>query len=106
MSVYKDMVHDAGYRGEEAKSVARSIEEDHMRQCKEHQEQIPDPIELMQGRIDRCCDAVTEVDGELMAPCGACDKQVKLDDLTCMSPTGDDPGICPDCLEEWMNSRK
>ena len=101
MSVYKDMAHDAGYRGEEAEQMAQAIEQDHMRQCAEHQEQIPDPIELMQRRIDRNCDRVTEVDGILMAPCGNCDKRVPLDDLTCMSPTGDDPGLCPDCFEEW-----
>jgi len=79
MSVYKDMAHDA---------------------------EIPDPIELMESRIERNCDRVTEVDGVLIAPCGNCDERVPLDDLTCMTPTGDDPGLCPDCFEEWGKQKK
>ncbi len=47
MGVYKDMAHDAGYRGEEAEQMAQAIEQDHMRQCMEHQEQEPDQIDMM-----------------------------------------------------------
>lgn len=47
MSVYKDMAHDAGYRGEEAEQLAQAIEQDHMRQAMEHQEQEPDQIDMM-----------------------------------------------------------
>ncbi len=47
MSVYKDMAHDAGYRGEEAEQMAQAIEQDHMRQSMEHQEQEPDQVDMM-----------------------------------------------------------
>ncbi len=43
MGVYEDMAHDAGYRGEEAKQMARAIEQDHMRRCMSHEEQEPEP---------------------------------------------------------------
>lgn len=32
VTVYKDMAHDAGYRGDEAERMARAIEEQHQRE--------------------------------------------------------------------------
>lgn len=50
--------------------------------------EIPDPIELMEARIDRLMD---DFDGS----CMACHK--KTNDLVCMSPIGDGPAVCAEC---------
>jgi hypothetical protein len=33
VSVYRDMAHDGGYRGDEAEQVARMLEEQHREEC-------------------------------------------------------------------------
>ena len=52
---------------------------------------IPDPIELMESRIDHWASSHTE------GVCQECGKTVGEDNLTCPSPTGDGPAICFDC---------
>lgn len=71
MSVYKDMAHDAGYRGEEAEQVARAIEEDHMRQAMQQQE--PEPCQrcgcaALSGAL---CDDCFQVETGHYPGCGA-----------------------------------
>jgi hypothetical protein len=52
---------------------------------------IPDPIELMNNRIDEL--ASQYIEGE----CMACHKEVNYE-LICPSPTGDGPAVCYECL--------
>lgn len=52
---------------------------------------IPDPIELMQGRMDRL--EMAYVDEHTCMGCGT----VVDYDLVCPSPTGDGPGLCIAC---------
>lgn len=35
VSVYRDMAHDGGYRGDDAEQVARMLEEQHRKECEE-----------------------------------------------------------------------
>lgn len=60
---------------------------------------IPDPIQLMESRIDRHLEAYEE------GVCMACGKRVGEENLTCPSPTGDGPAICFDCAgpgaDDW-----
>lgn len=52
---------------------------------------IPDPIELMENRIDRLAsDYVDE------HTCMICGKRVDYE-LICMSPLGDGPAVCAEC---------
>jgi hypothetical protein len=52
---------------------------------------IPDPIELMESRIERMMDAF--VDEHTCMACG-----VTVDyELICMSPIGDGPAVCMAC---------
>lgn len=60
MSVYKDMAHDAGYRGDEADQMARALEEANMNEF--HRQQYPDPYPC------RLCYAAIG-DGEICKPC-------------------------------------
>lgn len=53
---------------------------------------IPDPIELMNDRIDRWADKFKE------GVCQLCGSKVKYE-LICMSPTGDGPAVCGECAE-------
>lgn len=51
---------------------------------------IPDPIELMDARIERLAQEYAE------GICMSCGKEVDYD-LYCMSPTGDGPAVCAEC---------
>jgi hypothetical protein len=53
---------------------------------------IPDPIEIMHSNIERLIDEYIE------GCCMECRKDVGEDGLTCISPIGDGPLICFDCL--------
>ena len=67
---------------------------------------IPDPIEQMESRIEANIARVTCDDGVLRAPCGNCGAPTKLEELTCMSPLGDDQGYCPVCFNDWKVDRE
>ena len=56
---------------------------------------IPDPVELMEQRIEHECDKVT---GSTY-PCYNCGKRYSLENhpWICMSPLGDGPLLCTDC---------
>ena len=56
--------------------------------------EIPDPIELLERRIDA---EVAKVDAGGLYPCAECGDKVPVDTLTCMTPTGDGPGYCSVC---------
>lgn len=61
---------------------------------------IPDPIELMNSRIDRLSDNFVDE-----YTCMACGKKVNYE-LICMSPIGDGPAVCFECsgmTEEDLN---
>ena len=53
---------------------------------------IPDPIEIMESRMERMM--ANYVEGE----CMQCHKQVGEDNLHCVSPIGDGPAICHECI--------
>ena len=55
-------------------------------------EYIPDPIELMESRIDRMIDKYVDEN-----TCMGCGKKVDYD-LLCPSPIGDGPALCVECL--------
>ena len=57
---------------------------------------IPDPIELMDGRIESQMDLI---DSEDTYPCCICDerKPFSTTDWVCVSPMGDGPLACPEC---------
>ena len=59
---------------------------------------IPDPIELMESRIDQ---QIALVDSDWTYPCAECGVRYSLDNhpWTCMSPMGDGPLVCSDCME-------
>ncbi len=52
---------------------------------------IPDPIELMEARIERLSDKYIDE-----YTCMACGKKVDYE-LYCMSPLGDGPALCAEC---------
>lgn len=52
---------------------------------------IPDPIELMERRIDRLCSEYIDEN-----TCMLCHKRVDYE-LICLSPTGDGPAVCAEC---------
>ena len=52
---------------------------------------IPDPIELMESRIERLSAEFIDEN-----TCMGCKKEVDYD-LYCMSPTGDGPALCAEC---------
>lgn len=54
---------------------------------------IPDPIELMESRIERLCDEYEE------GVCMGCKKQVDYE-LICIGPMGDGPALCAECCPE------
>ena len=54
-------------------------------------ETIPDPIELMEARIDRLADEYIDEN-----TCMQCKKKVDYE-LYCMSPMGDGPAVCAEC---------
>ena len=54
-------------------------------------EYIPDPIELMEARIDRLADKFIDEH-----TCMECGKKVDYE-LICPSPIGDGPGLCAEC---------
>lgn len=59
---------------------------------------IPDPIELMERRIERLEDEFIDE-----YTCMQCKKKVDYD-LICLSPTGDGPALCAECAgmpEDW-----
>lgn len=58
---------------------------------------IPDPIELMDMRIEREIDKI-DLDGKYQ--CSYCSTMIELDDVICLSPMGDGPGICGECFEK------
>ena len=53
---------------------------------------IPDPIELMESRIDRLADDYVDEH-----TCMGCKKKVDYQ-LICMSPMGDGPALCVECV--------
>lgn len=53
---------------------------------------IPDPIELMEARMDRLEDKFVDE-----YTCMECGKKVDYD-LICFSPLGDGPSVCVECL--------
>lgn len=55
---------------------------------------IPDPIELMESRIEAEIDKV-DADGTYL--CTGCDTRFPVDEMVCMSPMGDGPLACWDC---------
>jgi hypothetical protein len=59
---------------------------------------IPDPIELMEARIERETDKI-DANGY---PCCKCGKRYSIDDhdWVCMSPMGDGPLMCVSCFED------
>ena len=60
---------------------------------------IPDPIELMELRIEQQCELV---DSDLTYPCVECGARYSLEnhDWVCMSPMGDGPLVCSACQEQ------
>jgi hypothetical protein len=52
---------------------------------------IPDPLELMQSRIERLEEMYVDE-----STCMECRKVVNYD-LYCMSPLGDGPAVCAEC---------
>ena len=52
---------------------------------------IPDPIELMENRIERLMDEYIDEN-----TCMNCKKKVDYE-LYCMSPIGDGPCVCAEC---------
>ena len=52
---------------------------------------IPDPIELMESRIERLADEFVDE-----YTCMGCGKKVDYA-LYCMSPVGDGPALCAEC---------
>jgi hypothetical protein len=63
-----------------------------------------DPIELMELRIDQ---QESLIDENFTYPCCECGKRYPLDDYswTCMSPAGDGPLTCMDCMEIYLKIR-
>ena len=59
---------------------------------------IPDPIELMEDRIDA---QTGLVDADGTYPCVECGERKPLEttDWVCMSPMGDGPLMCPGCFD-------
>lgn len=55
---------------------------------------IPDPIELMESRIERWQDKYVDE-----YTCMTCGKKVDYE-LICMNPIGDGPAVCVDCAGE------
>lgn len=61
---------------------------------------IPDPVELMEGRIEREMD---KIDADGTYPCaGDCEKRYPVDEMICVSVVGDGPLVCglPGCISE------
>jgi hypothetical protein len=56
----------------------------------DEQPYIPDPIELMEARIERLAENYKE------GVCQGCGKKVGYA-LICMSPVGDGPALCAEC---------
>lgn len=59
---------------------------------------IPDPIELLDSRIERLMDEYIDEN-----TCMQCKKKVDYD-LICMSPVGDGPALCAECAgmpKDW-----
>ena len=58
---------------------------------------IPDPIELMESRIDA---QMGLVDANDTYPCVECGvrKPLETTDWLCLSPIGDGPLVCSDCV--------
>lgn len=52
---------------------------------------IPDPVELMENRIERMMDEYIDEN-----TCMQCNKKVDYE-LYCMSPIGDGPCVCAEC---------
>lgn len=52
---------------------------------------IPDPIELMNSRIESCMDNYIDEN-----TCMSCKKKVNYE-LVCPSPIGDGPALCYEC---------
>lgn len=52
---------------------------------------IPDPVELMEARIERMVDSYEE------GVCMGCGKKVDYE-LVCPSPAGDGPLLCAECF--------
>ena len=61
---------------------------------------IPDPLELMEARIDRLADEYVE------GVCMNCGKEFNYEPY-CMSPLGDGPAVCAECagIEEKENGK-
>ena len=53
---------------------------------------VPDPIELMESRIDALSDLFIDE-----YTCMGCQKKVDYE-LYCMSPIGDGPALCVECI--------
>ena len=66
---------------------------------------IPDPLELMEVRIEAEIDKV-DADGKYL--CTGCDTKFPVDEMVCMSPTGDGPLACWDCsgIEKYLETRR
>jgi len=66
---------------------------------------IPDPLELMEVRIEAEIDKV-DADGKYL--CTGCDTKFPVDEMVCMSPTGDGPLACWDCsgIEKYLETRQ
>lgn len=59
---------------------------------------IPDPVELMEARIDREIVKVTP-DGNY--PCANCGELIKVEEGICVSPMGDGPLVCSFKCAGW-----
>ncbi len=58
---------------------------------------LPDPVEIMEQRIERECD---KIDADGLYPCAGCKKPTELDELFSVSPNPDAPAVCGECFED------
>ena len=52
---------------------------------------IPDPVELMESRMER---EIDKIDADNNYPCMNCGEKFPVDQGICMSPLGDGPLVC------------
>ena len=63
---------------------------------------IPDPIEIMNSRID---DMASMVDAEGKYPCPSCGKMFQIEDGFPCDMRPDTDVVCPECAPEWFQKR-